>query len=152
MTVIRAFGIEVEAPAGWEARIFRLPDGEPTLHAASFPLPVSDGEFGANATRHMKTHEAFLSVTEYKVDGKLAPGRGLFAAGKPHTIAARAFSPNVLLRGSHGQLGSQLFFTDAGRPFALYAVVGSVAALGSRLPELNALLAGLAVSRCQGSI
>jgi hypothetical protein len=146
MTVIRAFGIEVEASAGWEARIFRLPNGEPTLHAASFPLPVEDGEFGANATRHMKAHEAFLSVTEYRVDGKLTPGRGLFAADKPRAIAATAFSPNALLRGSHGQLGSQKFFTAAGRPFGLYAVVGSAAALPPRLGELNALLAALSVA------
>jgi hypothetical protein len=143
--VIRAFEIEVEPPSGWEARIFRLVDGEPTLHAASFPLPLSDGEFGANATRRMRPHDAFLSVTEYTVDGKLTPGRGLFAAQKPPALAVRAFSPNVLLRGSEGQLGTQRFFTAAGRPFALYAVVGSASALGRRLRELNALLAGLSI-------
>jgi hypothetical protein len=145
VTGVRAFGIEAEAPPSWEARIFRLADGEPTLHAASYPLPLSDGEFGANATRRMRTDAAFVSVTEYRVDDKLIPRQGLFGAPQPRTLSRAAFSPNVLLRGIAGQLGTQMFFTAAGRPFALYAVVGSSAALAVRVPEVNALLATLAI-------
>jgi hypothetical protein len=145
VTGVRAFGIEAVAPPSWEARIFRLPDGEPTLHSASFPLPLSDGEFGANATHHMRRDAAFVSVTEYRVDGTLTPRQGLFAARQPRALSRAAFSPNVLLRGAPDQLGTQMFFTAAGRPFALYAVVGSSAALAGRLPEVNALLATLAI-------
>jgi hypothetical protein len=126
-------------------RIFRLADGEPTLHAASFPLPLADGEFGANATLRMPTDGAFVSVTEYRVDGKLAPGKGLFAARQPRLLARAAFSPSALFRPIAGQFGSQMFFTAAGRPFALYAVVGSSTALARRLAEVNALLASLSV-------
>jgi hypothetical protein len=142
---VRAFGISVETPPGWEVRIFRLADGEPTLHAASFPLPLVDGEFGANATLRMPTDGAFVSVTEYCVDGKLAPGKGLFAARRPRSLARAAFSPSALFRPIAGQLGSQTFFTAAGRPFALYAVVGSSTALAPRLAEMTALLASLSV-------
>lgn len=145
MTEVRAFGIAVGAPPGWEARIFRLVDGEPTVHAASFPLPLTDGEFGANATRHMRSDGAFVSVTEYRVDGKLRPEQGLFAPPQPPGLARTAFSPNALLRGVTGQLGTQAFFTAAGRPFGLYAVLGSSAALGRRLRELNELLASLSI-------
>ena len=145
MTSVSAFGIEAEAPPSWEARIFRLADGEPTLHAASFPLPLSDGEFGANATRRMRADAAFVSVTEYRVDRKLTPRQGLFSALQPRALSGAAFSPNALLRGIVGQLGTQMFFTAAGRPFALYAVVGSSAALAVRLPEVNRLLATLAI-------
>jgi hypothetical protein len=145
VTGVHAFGIEADAPPSWEARIFRLADGEPTLHAASFPLPLSDGEFGANATRRMRTDAAFVSVTEYRVDGKLTPQQGLFAAPQPRVLSRSAFSPNSLLRGIVGQLGTQMFFTAAGRPFALYAVVGSTAALAVRVPEVNALLATLTI-------
>jgi hypothetical protein len=145
VTSIRAFGIEVEAPPGWEARVFRLADGEPTLHAASFPLPLSDGEFGANATRHMRADGAFVSVTEYLVDGRLGPQEGLFAARQPRAIARTAFRHDMLFRPVTGQLGSQTFFTAAGRPFALYAVVASPGALAGRLPELNVLLGSLSI-------
>lgn len=145
MTGVRAFGIEAEAPPSWEVRIFRLAEGEPTLHASSFPLPLSDGEFGADATRRMRRDGAFVSVTEYRVDGKLTPGQGLFAPRQPRALSRAAFSPNALLRGNADQLGTQMFFTAAGRPFALYAVVGSPAAFARRLPEVNALLATLAI-------
>lgn len=146
MTSVRAFGIGVVTPPGWEARVFRLAEGEPTLHAASFPLPLSDGEFGANATRHMRADGAFVSVTEYRVDGRLSPEEGLFAARQPRTIARTAFRHDMLFRPILGQLGSQAFFTAAGRPFALYAVVASPGALARRLPELNALLGSLSIA------
>jgi len=46
-----------------------------------------------------------------------------------------------------GQSGTQWFFTEAGRPFTLYAVLGSHARRSVLVPRVNQLLAGLSVDR-----
>ena len=37
--IVEAHGIGLDVPDGWEARIYRRPHGDPTLHAANFALP-----------------------------------------------------------------------------------------------------------------
>jgi len=44
---LSAYGIEIDLPRGWDGRIFRRPGADPTLHAANFPLPASDGHKSA---------------------------------------------------------------------------------------------------------
>lgn len=144
MTVAAAHGLAATSPQGWEVRIFKRPDGGATLHAGSFPLPVDDGEYGAAATSQMGGDDAFVALTEFRVDERLQPGRGLFAAARPSQLPFDAFSPAALQRARPGQLGVQLFFTVSGRPFCLYAVLGSTHAR-RRLPELDALLRSLSV-------
>lgn len=120
---IEAHGIAVEVPDGWEARIFRHPGGEPTLHAGSFPLPHSDGEFGSRATAAMPSGAAFLALTEYRPDRELRPGTGIFASpAPPSALADGDFHPRTLLIARAGQEGLQRFFTAQGRPFCLYVV------------------------------
>ena len=58
---------------------------------------------------------------------------------------AAHFQPYVLRRGLTGQSGTQWFFTEAGRPFTLYAVLGSHARRSILVPRVNQLLAGLTV-------
>jgi len=55
------------------------------------------------------------------------------------------FKPYVLRRGLTGQSGTQWFFTESGRPFTLYAVLGSHARRSILVPRINRLLAGLTV-------
>ncbi len=88
---------------------------------------------------------AFLALTEYRADERLAPGTGLFAAHLPRRVDPGAFGDNALLRPSGDQLGLQVFFTAHARPFCLYVVVGSPSALRSRVGELNELLASVAI-------
>lgn len=151
---IEAHGIAIEAPRRWEARIFRHDGGEPTLHAASFALPASDGEFGSRATARMPRGGMFVSLTEYRPGQGLQPGRGLFSATEPPSSLSRGdFHPRTLLIARPGQEGVQRFFTAQGRPFCLYAVLdvgdGAVAAgVGHpHLGALNRLLRSLAVLR-----
>lgn len=146
MRPLEAYGLRVVAPAGWEARIFRHPDGEPTVHAATFQLPLRDGEFGSSAMRRMARDDAFLSLTEYRADERLVPGRGLFAPAQPRRLRPASFRPQTLLLHVPGRLGAQVFFSARERPFALYVVMGSRAALARRLAEVNALLASLVVA------
>ena len=134
--VVSAHGISVDLPHGWEGRIFRRRHGDPTLHAATFALPFEDGEFGTRATDRMPAGGAFLTITEYRPGGGLVPGRGLFA---PHAIPLPVphsrFRPSHLLVARRGQRGYQHFFTTAGRPFCLYAVINE--------PRLGAARAGI---------
>ncbi len=148
---IEAHGIAVQVPDGWEARIFRHPGGEPTLHAASFALPHSDGEFGSVATAMMPPGAAFLTLTEYRPDRELRPGTGIFApSAPPQTLAESDFHPRTLLIARAGQEGMQRFFTVRERPFCLYVVRhtgldASAARAGRHLDALSSLVGSLRV-------
>jgi hypothetical protein len=61
-------------------------------------------------------------------------------------LSTDSFQPYVLRRGLGGQSGTQWFFTEAGRPFTLYVVLGSHARRSSLVPRVNSLLANLAIS------
>ncbi len=60
-------------------------------------------------------------------------------------LAPADFQPYVLRRGLAGQSGTQWFFTEAGRPFTLYVVLGSHARRSHLVPRVNGLLARLSV-------
>lgn len=134
MRAIGAFGIAVEIPATWDARLFRHPGGEPTLHVASFALPPDDGDFGTRATERMGPGQIFLALTEYGADAHLVPGEGIYANPPPDELPLRAFGEHALLRPRPGQRGLQRFFTAAGRAFCLYAVIDPGGA-GAHLTE-----------------
>ena len=56
------------------------------------------------------------------------------------------FRTTVLRRGLGGQSGTQWFFTEAGRPFSFYAVLGSHALRPALVPHVNTLLSSLTLS------
>jgi hypothetical protein len=116
----------------------------PVAHFATFALPAEVGDFGGGAVNLMGSSDIFASLFEY---GPESIGRRLFARqGMPRTLATTDFRPTVLRRGLGGQSGTQWFFTEAGRPFTLYAVLGSHALRNTLVPRVNQLIAGLAVS------
>jgi hypothetical protein len=121
---LAAHGISIELPDGWEGKIYRRRDGDPTLHAANYALPGWDGDFGSVATEHMPVNGSFLVITEYRPGQGLEPGKGLFAAEAiPLPLDLRHFGSRTLHITREGQLGFQHFFTAAKRPFCLYAVM-----------------------------
>ncbi len=79
---LEAHKIAIELPRGWSGRIFRRDGGNATLHAASFPLALHDGEFGDASTARMAPGASFLSLAEYVPGAGLEAGRGLFAPGR----------------------------------------------------------------------
>jgi hypothetical protein len=146
---IAGHGRSIEAPDGWEARIFRRAGAAPVLHVATFPLADGDGDFGAAATGRMRPDDAFASLVEYRTDATVRPGVGLFApAGPPARLRALDLLPNQLQVTRSGQLGCQRFFTDAGRPLCLYAVIQPARKSAERLAgELSGVLGTLRVER-----
>jgi hypothetical protein len=138
-------GLSVDAPDGWEARIFKRPGGGPVLHVASFPLHERDGDYGAAATGRMGPDDVFAAMLEFRPDANVRAGRGLFAAGgRPHPVAGQ-FADNQLQVTRRGHYGWQRFYTDDGRPCCVYAVVAPVrvpiARLVDRLGEVLATVA-----------
>jgi hypothetical protein len=142
---VAAHGRSIDVPGGWEARIFRRPGSAPVLHIATFALSDRDGDFGAAATGRMRADDVFAALVEYRSDQKLRPGTGLFAAtGRPSGPHVHEFKPTQLQVTRPGQLGSQRFFTEAGRPCCLYAVIQpSRKRPGLLVDELGRVLATL---------
>src|SRR3954470_21692853 len=141
MGAMRAHGIEVGLPAGWDGRITVRRDGEaesvaaasgtrvatlrsrPVAHFANFGLPADRGDFGSGAVELMGDQDVFVVLFEHEPDAAATP---LFRAeGLPRALVARDFDPATLRRGIAGQSAHQAFFHESGRAFCLYVVLGS---------------------------
>ena len=148
MARLHAHGIAAALPAGFEGRIFvRAQSADsvsrPVAHFATFPLPGDVGDFGSGAVTAMGPEDVFAVLFEY---GPESVGKALFSrSGMPRRLDSSHFHPTVLRRGLPQQSGTQWFFTESGRPFTLYAVLGSHARRSRLVPRLNGLLANLAV-------
>jgi hypothetical protein len=149
VATIRAHGITARLPTGFEGRIFIRPTvGEgvayPVAHFATFPLPDDIGDFGSGAVTLMGASDVFATLFEY---GPESVGTRLFARqGRPSALSPADFRNIVLRRGLPGQAGTQWFFTEAGRPFSFYAVLGSQAMGPALVPLVNELLTSLTLS------
>lgn len=149
MPSLSAHGIAAPLPHGFEGRIFvRAAVGAgvpcPVAHFATFALPANVADFGGGAVNLMGPNDLFVVLFEY---GPESVGRALFARqGIPRSLTTGDFRTTLLRRGLGGQSGTQWFFTEGGRPFTLYVVLGSHARRGALVPRLNSLLGSLAIS------
>ena len=161
MSTLRAFGIAVTPPSGWDGELYLRgepallaaasadpagvapPAGTPVtaiLHTASFPLPVGRGDYGGGAVELMNPTDVFVSLLEHDPAEANAP---LFAAPPPWPLGVDDFSPRSLQRRIGGHGGCQRFFRVGRRAFCLYVVLGSYANRAALLPSVNAMLASL---------
>lgn len=146
---VTAHGISAELPVGWETRIFcrdaaraavegAVGTPHPVAHMATFPLPAERGDYGSGAVDLMTPVDALIAIVEHDVS---SVGTALFApVGLPRQLRPGQFGPRVLQETIAGQGGCQLFFTEAGRAFSLYIVLGSHAAAESLVPRVNEVL------------
>ena len=70
-------------------------------------------------------------------------GKALFRTQGIPQARAEDFATHTLQRAHPGHSGVQYFFTDSGRAFCLYIVLGSHARRRELVPEVNAVLATL---------
>lgn len=145
-------GLSVDVPSGWEGSIDgggfqQLSSGEqePTLmHVGSFPMPAERGSFGSGATELMNTDDILIVLFEYGPD---SVGTPLFAAeGMPRAFRPEDFDRESLQRVVPGQSGLQRFFTENGRAFCLYVVLGSHIDRADLAPTVNSVLATVEIS------
>ena len=141
---LSGWGITTALPGGWEGRITHratpalttpqaaapLPADQgwpdermhPVVHLANFPLPPNRGDYGSGAVERMTAANALIVLFEF---GPESVGTALFkASGLPRTLQPSRFAPEALQRRLPGQLGYQHFFTEAGRAFSLFVVLG----------------------------
>lgn len=139
-------GISTVVPDGWDGRImggtgsthnangfplrsreYGSPDGSgginfPIIHLGNFALPPNRGDYGSGAVDIMSSRNILIVLSEF---GPESVGTALFAPrGLPRSLTPQPFSPNALQRKLPGQLGFQHFFTEAGRAFSLFIVLG----------------------------
>jgi hypothetical protein len=148
VAVLRAHGIEAALPTGFGGRIFVRPAvgqevPRPVAHFATVPIPTDAGDFGSGIVTALGPTDVFAVLFEY---GPESVGTKLFARqGRPGPFHEGHFRTTVLRRGLPQQSGTQWFFTESGRPFTFYAVLGSHARRTALVPRVNQLLAALAV-------
>jgi hypothetical protein len=148
VATIGAHGITARLPEGFEGRIFVRPSTVgptyPVGQFATFPIPDDIGDFGSGAVSIMGPSDVFATLFEY---GPESVGTALFARqGRPAVFSETDFSPMTLRRGIPGQSGTQWFFTESGRPFSFYAVLGSHTLRATLVPRVNTLLSSLTLS------
>lgn len=150
MSVLRAAGISVELPAGWDGGIAEravLEDGavrNSVTHLASFPLPEQRGDYGAGAVERMGWTDAFIVLLEFGPGSRTEP---LFSRhGIPRSVRASDFGRDTLQRRIEGQGGCQVFFQESGRPFCLYVVVGSYVDRADLIPAINDVLGRIQIT------
>ena len=145
---LRAHGLGVSPPAGWDAHIYRRADdgdgstAHPVLHAATIPLPRSRGDYGTGAVERLGRDDVLVALVEH---GEEAAGAPLFAAEGLPRVAAADFDPRGLQRTIDGQSGAQWFFHVGRRAFCLYVVLGSHAARARLAPRARELVAALVI-------
>src|SRR4051794_8334012 len=146
MAHLAAHGVGFEVPPGWEGRIVRRPSTHPAeraravVHVASFPMPENRGDFGVGVTELMRSGDVFVTLFEY---GPESLGQPMFATKGIPRLTRDLFTSKRLQRTLPGQIGCQLFFTEARRPFCLYVVVAGRLHLNRLLAQVNKMLAGL---------
>jgi hypothetical protein len=155
MATLEAHGIRSLLPSGFEGRIFvRSAIGDevtyPVAQFATFSLPPDVADFGGGAVTLMGQNDIFAVLFEY---GPESVGRRLFARTEmPRSLTGGDFRPYLLRRGLGGQSGTQWFFTEAGRPFTLYVVLGSHTRRGVLVPRVNDLVGQLTISQPTGAV
>ncbi|MGQ0805374.1 MAG: hypothetical protein ACT4PI_16115 [Actinomycetota bacterium] len=154
MGELNAHGVAVDVPSGWDGRIFRRPehgevsasdaDGPPgarthsVTHISNVPLTEGVADFGSDAVERLGPDDALIVLFEYD---PASSGTALFAApGLPRALDPDAFSPNLLQRTLPNQAGAQLFFSEQGRAFSLYVVIGSHQRRHDVVPRVNSVL------------
>ena len=145
-------GIRLGLPRGWEGEVDHggfqpVADGSirPTVvHLANFPLPPGRGDYGSGAVETMQAGDVLVVLYEFD---QSSAGSALFGLrGVPRTVTADEFDPAALQWGRPGMSGLQRFFTERGRAFCLYIVLGSHLDRRDVLPDIEAVLAGVDIS------
>jgi hypothetical protein len=145
-------GITVDLPPGWNGSIeggrlaLQLDDGAQryaVMHLANFPLPEVRGDFGALVVENMGPDDILIVLKEFSPEATKTP---LFAAvGLPRAPVPGDFLREMLQRPIEGQAGMQRFFTEGGRAFCLYVVIGSFIDRSDLVPALAQVLARLEI-------
>lgn len=145
---IAAHGLAVQSVEPVDARIYRRQEADgdlthPVVHVCTVSMPDERGDYGSGAVDRLGAGDVFVSLVEFGPDEAGSP---LFAQqGRPSVIDPAQFSMNGLQRVQQGQSGAQYFFTEVGRAFCLYVVLGSHANRRSLAAKATGMVRGLQI-------
>jgi len=149
-------GIAVDVPDGWDAHIRAAGQGrvashqaDPAgtgvvLHAASFALPAERGDYGSGAVGLMGGSDVLVCLLEHERE---VAGTPLFDRPRVSRLHLGMFSPQSMQRAVAGMAGTQHFFSEAGRAFCLYVVIGSYRTGGPLVRAADRVAASIRISR-----
>jgi hypothetical protein len=115
----------------------------PVAHLANFALPAVRGDYGSGAVEQMTASDVLVCLVEFDPEAAATP---LFAARGIPRFAVNDFTPHTMQRTIAGMCGAQAFFTESGRAFAAYVVLGSFRLRAPLVRTVNDLLAGLEIA------
>jgi hypothetical protein len=144
------YGLTVAAQdGGWETRISRRvthdPDEvtHPVLHACTRPLPAVRGDFGSGVIELLGSDDVFVSLMEF---GAEVADQGLFEPQGRPVLRPSQFSHDRLPRLYPGVSAAQHFFSDGGRAFCLFVVLGAHSRRMALVPRAARLVAGVRIT------
>lgn len=150
MSHVCGHGLALDVPRGWDASITRRDACTlPVLHAATVPLPAHRADSGGDVIERLGWGDVFVSLIEH--DGASARTALFSARGLPLPLMPHAFVQGALQGMRPVQSGAQRFFTEHGRAFCLFVVVGDHARRARLLREVNRVLATLRVEAGSGA-
>lgn len=162
MTGLRAYGLGLDVPPGWDARIFKRDgnhadiaaldgsEGErpasvhPVVHVANFALPEGRGDYGSGAVERMGPSHVLVCLLEFEPSSCAS---ALFSREGVPRLTPGHFSPHAMQRTIAGMCGTQAFFQLHGRAFCAYAVLGSHRDRRTLAPLADRALHGIEIGR-----
>jgi hypothetical protein len=145
---VRVVGFQLAVPAGWQAAARRQPSEVPgqhgnlVVHAATVALPPSRADFGSDVASLLGPDDVFCSLFEYD---RASTREVLFAARGLPVVRPSDFRIGALQRSRPGQSGAQYFFSQAGRAWCLFAILGSHSRRQAGAVRVNALVRGMSI-------
>jgi hypothetical protein len=149
---ISDFGIQVDVPAGWYARLFQIVEPEvspPTLHVSSRPLAERDDRMSNYATltaRAMGPNDATLALLSWSREPRqVFDGLKIerLSSNAPLQIGAEHFLPVQGVPGT--QVAAYRLFTKNGRYFSLRVVFGSNNPSAGLIQTVNRILSSIVI-------
>jgi hypothetical protein len=143
------YGLSVEGAPGWEARISRREPQtpqevtHPVLHGCTRPLPVERGDFGSGVVEHLASEDVFVSLVEFGTD---VADQGLFAPQGRPVLRPSDFSPDRIQRNLPNITAAQHFFSEGGRAFCLFVVLGAHSRRMALAPRAERFVTSLRVT------
>ncbi len=146
MTRLSSHGIAITVPPGWEGRIF-VPDLEPPainlpiLHLTDAVLTAERSSYGPELAARAGGTGILVALLEF--DHTLADVGLYEPQGLDLPLTRARFHRRALQFPSQVQEGHQRFFSEGGRAFCLYVVLGTGPGVDRRLVEADRALGSL---------
>jgi hypothetical protein len=91
----------------------------------------------------LRPQDVFIALVEFGSD---VAGHGLFGPRGVPRLAPSQFGPDRLQRVVPGRSAAQHFFTEGGRAFCLFVVLGSHARRMALVPPAAQMVGGIAIT------